>query len=112
MIDLCVEMVYKVLRGRSPKRSERSILIDTVGSRVSQRIVWGPCSNKGDSMMRGILGRTLNQFIMHAKDSSVMRYYDSHVDSTGKKKARITTMNKILDIIFAVLKRGTPYVYR
>ena len=72
----------------------------------------GHITRKGDSMMRSILGRTLNQFIMHAKDSSVMRYYDSHVDSTGKKKARIATMNKILDIIFAVLKRGTPYVYR
>ena len=47
-----------------------------------------------------------------SKIRSVMRYYDSHVDSLGKKKARIATMNKILDIIFAVLKRGTPYVYR
>ena len=41
-----------------------------------------------------------------------MRYYDSHVDSMGKKKVRIATMNKILDIVFAVLKCGTPYVYR
>lgn len=72
----------------------------------------GHITRKGDSMMRSILGRTLNHFIMHANDSSVMRYYDSHVDSTGKKKARIATMNKILDIIFAVLKRGTQYVYR
>lgn len=72
----------------------------------------GHITRKGDSMMRSILGRLLNQFIMHAKDSSVMRYYNSHIDSMGKKKARIAAMNKILDIIFAVLKRGTPYIYR
>ena len=41
-------ILYKVQRGRWPKRCERSILIDNVGSRVSQRIVWGPCSNKED----------------------------------------------------------------
>ncbi len=32
-------------------------------------------TRKVDSMMRSILGRTLNQFIMYAKDSSVMMYY-------------------------------------
>ena len=70
----------------------------------------GHITRKEDSIMRSILGRTLNQFIMHAKGNSVTRYYDSRVDSMGKKRVRIDTMNRILDTIFAVLKHGTPYV--
>lgn len=63
-------------------------------------------------MMGIILGRVLNQFLSADRNQSVVVYYDSHMDSLGSRKTRMVCMNKILDIIFAVLKRGTPYVSR
>ena len=76
------------------------------------KIKHGHITKKGDPMMRSILGRVVNQFLKGPKDQSVRMYYDSHVDSLGSKKVRMACMNKILDIIFAVLKRGTPYISR
>ncbi len=76
------------------------------------KVKHGHITKKGDPMMRSILGRVVNQFLKGPKDQSVRMYYDSHVDSLGSKKVRMACMNKILDIIFAVLKRGTPYISR
>ena len=76
------------------------------------KVKHGHVTKKGDPMMRAILGRVLNQFLSADRNQSVVVYYDSHVDSLGPRKTRMACMNKILDIIFAVLKRGTPYVSR
>ena len=72
------------------------------------KVKHGHVTKKGDPMMRTILGRVLNQFLSADRNQSVVVYYDSHVDSLGQRKTRMACMNKILDIIFAVLKRGTP----
>lgn len=60
----------------------------------------------------GILTRVLNVYKLHSPNDSISIYYQTHVDSMGKKKARMAAMNKLLDLIFAVLKRGTPYISR
>jgi len=72
----------------------------------------GHITKKGDPMMRSILARIFCQFQRLGTKNSIMAYYESHVDSMGAMKARMACMNKILDLIYAVLKRGTPYVSR
>lgn len=72
----------------------------------------GHITKQGDPMMRSILTRVLNVYMLHRPKDSVSIYYQTHVDSMGKKKARMAAMNKLLDLIFAVLKRGTPYISR
>ena len=72
----------------------------------------GHITKHGDPMMRSILGRVLNQFLVRKGDNWLMRYYNSHVGHMGKKKVRMACMNKLLDLIFAILKRGTPYISR
>jgi len=75
----------------------------------SKSIKHGHITKCGDPMMRKILGRILNQFIIEGKDNFITRYYYSHVDSKGKKITRVACMNKILDLIYAILKRRSPY---
>lgn len=72
----------------------------------------GHITKKGDAMMREILGRVLNTYLNSRPNDSISAYYNSHVGAMGKKKARTACMNKLLDLIFAVLKRGTPYICR
>jgi transposase len=72
----------------------------------------GHVTKRGDPMMRNILGRVLNVYLAHCPDVSISVYHCAHKDAMGGKKVRMACMNKLLDVVFAVLKRGTPYVSR
>lgn len=70
----------------------------------------GHITKCGDPMMRSILSRVVN-VCRRMKIPDITEFYDTHVQSMGKMKARIACANKILDRIFSVLKRGTPFKF-
>lgn len=72
----------------------------------------GHISKKGDPMMRRVLGRILGTHIRLAPDDTVGRYRESHRGSRRSGVLTVACMNKLLDIIYAILSRGTPYVHR
>lgn len=71
----------------------------------------GHITKMGDRMVRHILYRTVYTH-MRTSGGHIQRYYEACVARMGKAKARTAAANKLLDLIFAILKRGTPYVHR
>ena len=72
----------------------------------------GHITRNGDPMMRDVLSRTVNTHRRYAKDEHISVYWDSHRPCLGGGKTMVACMNKLLDLIIAVLKRRTPYVRR
>jgi len=72
----------------------------------------GHITKMGDPMVRRILYRAIYVHIRGVPDGHISRYHEACVKRMGKAKARTAAASKLLDLIFAVLKRGTPYVYR
>lgn len=72
----------------------------------------GHITRCGDPMMRKILGRVVGTHVRNAPDDSLARYRDSHRGCMRGSTLMVACMNKLLDIIYAVLTRGTPYVHR
>ncbi len=68
----------------------------------------GGLSKNGDRMMRAIMERVTESHIRNC-DSSITRYYNRIQPRMGTKKALITASVKMLEVIYAVLKRGTPF---
>lgn len=68
----------------------------------------GKMTKKGDKMMRSILERAVSAHIRFC-DSTVTRYYKAKLPEMGKKKALVTASRKMLTMILAILKRGTPF---
>lgn len=107
-----MSMIVDIHRFPSADKMRAYFGMNTKVMNSGEKINHGHVTKRGDPMMRSILGRILNQFLRMDTDNFVTRYYGSHVDSMGKKKVRMACMNKILDLIMAVLKRGTPYISR
>lgn len=72
----------------------------------------GHITKMGDSMVRRILYRVIYTHMRCVPQGHISRYYESCVKRMGKGKARTAAACKLLDLIFAILKRGTPYVCR
>lgn len=72
----------------------------------------GHITKMGDPMVRRILYRVIYTHMRSAPNGHISRYYESCVRRMGKGKARTAAACKLLDLVFAILKRGTPYVYR
>ncbi len=72
----------------------------------------GHITRRGDPMMRKVLGRVVSQMMIRALDDSIACYRESHRGAMRPGMLIVACMNKLLDIIFAVLKYGTPYVHR
>lgn len=68
----------------------------------------GGMTKKGDSMMRSIMERITSAHVRFC-DSSVTQYYKAKVPEMGVKKAMVTASRKMLTMILAILKRGTPF---
>ena len=68
----------------------------------------GNLSKNGDRMMRSVMERVTESHIRNC-DSSVTAYYRRIEPRMGKKKALITASVKMLEVIYAVLKRGTSF---
>ena len=68
----------------------------------------GKLSKNGDKMMRSVMERVTESHIRNC-DSSVTAYYRRIESRMGKKKALITASVKMLEVIYAVLKRGTSF---
>lgn len=72
----------------------------------------GHITKMGDPMVRRILYRIIYTHMRCVPNGHITRYYGSCVNRMGKAKARTAAACKLLDLIFALLKRGTPYVHR
>lgn len=72
----------------------------------------GHITRRGDPMMRKILGRVVSQLIRFAPKDSIAHYRESHRGAMGPGVLMVACMNKLLDIIYAILVRGTPYIHR
>ena len=72
----------------------------------------GHITKMGDRMVRRILYRIVFTHMINHSDGHVRKYYDACVTRMGKAKARTAAANKLLDIIYAVLVRGTPFITR
>ena len=68
----------------------------------------GHMTKRGDRMMRKILHRSVFIHMRNNPEGHISRFYEKAVSRMGKKKALTTAANKFLDLIYAVLKRGTP----
>lgn len=72
----------------------------------------GHITRRGDPMMRKILGRTVANHASKASGESISRYRESHRGAMRPGMLMVASMNKLLDLIYAILKRGTPYIHR
>lgn len=72
----------------------------------------GHITKMGDPMVRRILYRVIYVHMRCVPAGHISRYHESCVKRMGKSKARTAAACKLLDLIFAILKRGTPYVCR
>lgn len=72
----------------------------------------GHITRSGDSMMRKVLGLAVNNHCRYCPEGHIARYKNSHKGAMRAGILMIACMNKLLDLIFVILKRGTPYEYR
>lgn len=72
----------------------------------------GHITKMGDPMVRHILYRVIYTHMRLTPNGHISRYYEACVKRMGKAKARTAAACKLLDLMFAILKRGTRYVYR
>lgn len=72
----------------------------------------GHITKMGDPMVRHILYRAVFVHMRSFPEGHISRYYEACVKRMGKSKARTAAACKLLDLVYAVLKRGTPYVCR
>ena len=68
----------------------------------------GRMTKNGDKMMRSIMERVTSSHVRFC-DSSVTRYFKAKEKEMGTKKAMVTSSRKMLTMILAILKRGTPF---
>lgn len=68
----------------------------------------GRMTKNGDRMMREIMERATESHVCNC-ESSVTEFYRRMLPRMGQKKALITASRKMLSVIYAVLKRGTPF---
>ena len=68
----------------------------------------GRMTKNGDKMMRSIMERVTSSHVRFC-DSSVTRYFKAKEREMGTKKALVTASRKMLTMILAILKRGTPF---
>ena len=68
----------------------------------------GKLTKTGDRMMRSIMER-VTSFHVRFCDSSVTRYFKAKEAEMGTKKAMVTASRKMMTMILAILKRGTPF---
>ena len=72
----------------------------------------GHITKMGDPLVRHVLYRVVFTHMRCVPQGHISRYYESCVKRMGKRKARTAAACKLLDLIFAILKRSTPYVCR
>ena len=68
----------------------------------------GKLTKTGDRMMRSIMERITSSHVRYC-DSSVTRYFKAKEAEMGTKKAMVTASRKLMTMILAILKRGTPF---
>lgn len=72
----------------------------------------GHITKHGDPMMRAVLSRVVMANLRCAPRDPIAQYYRSHKGSMKGGTLMMATENKLLDLIFAILKRKTPYMSR
>ena len=72
----------------------------------------GHITKMGDKMVRHILYRVIYTHMNACPNGHIKRYYDACFARMGKSKARTAASNKLLDLIYAILRRGTPFITR
>ena len=107
-----MSMIVDIERFETADRMRSYFGMNTQVMNSGTKTQHGHVTKRGDPMMRNILGRVLNVYLAHCPCDTISVYHGSHKDAMGAKKVRMACMNKLLDVVFAVLKRGTPYVSR
>lgn len=70
----------------------------------------GHITKMGDSMVWHILYRVVYTHMNNCPKGHIKRYYDACVTRMGKAKIGTAAANKLMDLIHAILKRGTLYI--
>ena len=65
-------------------------------------------TKSGDPMMRSIMERVTQSHIRYC-DSTITAYFQRKRKEMGTKKALTSASRKMLAMIHAVLRRGTPF---
>lgn len=68
----------------------------------------GHRTKAGDPMMRFIIERVTSIHV-HTCNSSITKYYNAKKKEIGVKKAMVNSSSKMMTMILAILKRGTPF---
>ena len=71
----------------------------------------GHITHRGDPMMRKVLSRIVSQMVKLVPEDNLVQYRESHRGAMRPGVLMVACMNKLLDIIYAILKRGTPYAH-
>ena len=69
----------------------------------------GRMTKDGDRMMRMIMERVTESHVRNC-ESSITDLYRRKLPEMGQKKALVTASRQMLSTVYAVLKRGTPFV--
>lgn len=69
----------------------------------------GHITKMGDRMVRHTLYRAIYIYMNNCPNGHIKRYYESCISRMCKSKARTAAANKLLNLIHAILKRGTPF---
>jgi len=72
----------------------------------------GHITRSGDGMMRKILAMVTMNHVRYAPEDNIARFKKSHKGMMNAGKLLVACENKMLDLIYAILKRGTPYVHK
>ncbi|MBR7005312.1 MAG: IS110 family transposase [Candidatus Methanomethylophilaceae archaeon] len=107
-----MSMIVDIDRFESADRMRSYFGMNTIVMDSGGKTCHGRVTKRGDPMMRNILGRVLNVYLVRRPEDTISVYHRAHRDSMGAKKVRMACMNKLLDLVYAILKRGTPYMPR
>ena len=78
----------------------------------SKTVSHGHITRTGDSMMRYVLGFAVTNHCKNCSDGHIARYKRSHKGAMKAGVLMVACENKLLDLIYVILKRGTPYEHR
>lgn len=78
----------------------------------SKTVSHGHITRMGDSMMRFVLGLAVNNHCRFCPEGHIARYKRSHKGAMKAGVLMVACENKLLDLIYVILKRKTPYEQR
>ena len=78
----------------------------------AKTVCHGHITRSGDPMMRKVLGLAVVNHCRLCPDGHIARYRKSHKGAMRAGILMVACMNKLLDLVYVILKRGTGYEHR